>query len=109
LFSSLAECDHAYVHAGVTFLWGFVPQVPGFAEPQWQAFLAVFRAQEEHMLHLIQPVWSESFPLLWQNTSSEVVASQSSSSSSSSSGFDGMAGLVRWCSVLLLRAAFHSK
>jgi hypothetical protein len=81
--------------------------VPGFAEPQWQAFLAVFRAQEERVLHLIQPVWSDSFPLLWQHASSDAAAARSSSSSSSELG--SMAGLVRWCAVLILRASFHSK
>jgi UDP-N-acetylglucosamine 2-epimerase len=77
-------------------------QVSGLAEPQWQAFMAVFRAQEERVLHLIEPVWSDSFHLLWQN------ATAGRSNSSSSEAAD-MSGLVRWCSVLLVRAAFHSK
>lgn len=81
--------------------------MPGFAEPQWQAFLAVFRAQEERVLHLIQPVWADCFPLLWQHASSETEATLSSSSSSRGPG--SMAGLVRWCAVLIVRAAFHSK
>jgi hypothetical protein len=76
-------------------------QVPGFAEPQWQAFMAVFRAQEERVLHLTEPVWSDSFHLLWQNAAA--------GSSSSSDGVDSASGLVQWCSVLLLRAALHSK
>ncbi|WIA30707.1 hypothetical protein OEZ86_000775 [Tetradesmus obliquus] len=56
LSSKDSQCRARALHllqASVQQGWG--PQVPGFAEPQWQAFLAVFRAQEERVLHLIQP------------------------------------------------------
>jgi UDP-N-acetylglucosamine 2-epimerase len=68
--------------------------------------MAVFRAQEERVLHLIEPVWSDSFHLLWHNAAAE---SSSSSCSSSSDEAASLSGLVRWCSVLLVRAALHSK
>lgn len=81
-------------------------QVPGFGDAQWAAFIAVFRVQVERMLHLIDPVWRDNFPVLWQQVHKTASEISTHSGSSSSSGF---AALVCWCSVLLQRAAFHSK
>jgi hypothetical protein len=71
---------------------------------QWQAYLMLYRAEEQHMLHLVQPLWAEWFTQLWEPSSS---SRRSSSNSSHSQVQQQQQEVVRWCSVLVLRAAFH--
>ena len=93
----------------------------------WSSYILLYRAEEQHMLHLIQPLWEQCCTQLWDSCCSsssssnapqpphptatttstcQVVTTTGGSSSSSSSSARG-AELVRWCSVLVLRAAFH--
>ncbi|KAF8068363.1 TARBP1 [Scenedesmus sp. PABB004] len=71
---------------------GCAPAVPGWGERQWAAFAALFRALDERVLHLVQPVWAEHWPQL------QLAAG----------GGSGAGVLVRWAGALLRRAAAHS-
>jgi hypothetical protein len=55
---------------------------------------------EQHMLHLIQPVWEQHFEQLWR-------AAAHASQQQQQQGQIDAGLLVRWCSVLVLRGACH--
>ncbi len=69
--------------------------MPGFVAAQWQAFLALYRAQEQHVLHLVQPAWETHYPTLWHALSPEGPPQLD------------VSPLLRLLRVLLVRACFH--
>jgi hypothetical protein len=89
---------------------------------EWSSYILLYRAEEQHMLHLIQPLWEQCCTQLWDSSNSsssnsrqQPLGATSATTSScqvdtcnSSSSSAGGAELVRWCSVLVLRAAFHT-
>lgn len=70
---------------------------------QWTAYVMLYQVEEEHMLHLIQPLWQQYFAPLWQQGQQ-----QEGDAGACRPAHESGLSLVSWCSVLVLRAAFHS-
>lgn len=70
--------------------------------------MTVYRAQEEHVLHLVEPAWKDNYPLLWQNSGGSSSCMVDTCVAAADNG-GGSGSTVQWISVLLERAAFHSK
>ncbi|KAG1677345.1 hypothetical protein FOA52_010724 [Chlamydomonas sp. UWO 241] len=78
------------------------PPVAGFGAPQWDAFVALYKAQEMHVLHLVEPVWSAHWPLL-----RSAAGGAGGAGSGGAVGGGGGGTTLRWLRVPLSRACFH--
>ena len=105
-------------------------KVHGFGARQWSAFLEVYRAQEQHVLHLVQPVWDSpdrGFCVLWEQLLGSTSAAGTEATangrgaSSRSAEAEGLAeavvgggggrcyaALLQYVRVPLSRCCFHS-
>jgi hypothetical protein len=63
---------------------------------QWGAWLSIYRAQEEHVAHLVLPAWQAGFGQLWSSLGGQRPRQGQ------------LQGFVAWPSLLLRRAAGHS-
>ena len=89
------------------------PQVDGFGPKQWQAFLEIYQAQEQHVLHLVQPVWDSpevGFRVLLQKVEATVEGAGGTGSGDQVGGslIPCYAELLRWVRAPLMRCCFHS-
>ncbi|GAX85191.1 hypothetical protein CEUSTIGMA_g12609.t1 [Chlamydomonas eustigma] len=51
---------------------GAAPQVPGLGVAQWEAFLSIYPAQEQNVLHLVQPVWEAHYRTVWNQAQQDL-------------------------------------